>query len=319
MLVAVTLMLTVSCRRENGNGDSLYRQQMREFVQSISLYARGVKPGFLVIPQNGQELLTENGESGGPLVQAYLDAIDGVGREDLFYGFNQDNQPTPASDREYMLGFLGRALSSGKRVLVTDYCWTPTRIDDSYSQNSARGFISFAADHRDLDNIPPYPAVPFSVNGDSVTSLAAARNFLYLINPDSFLGRTAFLNAIRATNYDLLIVDLFWGAAALTAADVDTLKLKNNGGQRLLIAYCSIGEAEDYRYYWQPEWAANPPSWLSEENPDWPGNYRVRYWDPAWQAIIFGNDQSYLKRILDAGFDGVYLDTIDTFEFFEEQ
>ena len=60
-----------------------------------------------------------------------------------------------------------------------------------------------------------------------------------------------------------------------------------------------------------------PPGWLSEENGDWHGNYKVHYWDPEWQEIIFGNAGSYLKKILDAGFDGVYLDIIDAFEFFE--
>ena len=33
--------------------------------------------------------------------------------------------------------------------------------------------------------------------------------------------------------------------------------------------------------------------------------------------IIFGNDESYLHKIIDSGFDGVYLDIIDAFEFFE--
>ena len=84
---------------------------------------------------------------------------------------------------------------------------------------------------------------------------------------------------------------------------------------RLVIAYMSIGEAEDYRYYWEPAWSVNPPSWLETEN--WEGNYKVRYWDSDWQKIIFGNEDSYLKKVLDAGFDGVYLDIIDAFEYFE--
>jgi len=43
----------------------------------------------------------------------------------------------------------------------------------------------------------------------------------------------------------------------------------------------------------------------------------VRYWVAAWQDIVYGNDNSYLKKIRDAGFDGVYLDIIDAFEYFE--
>ena len=36
-----------------------------------------------------------------------------------------------------------------------------------------------------------------------------------------------------------------------------------------------------------------------------------------WQAVIFGDNDAYLNRILAAGFDGVYLDIIDAYEYFE--
>jgi cysteinyl-tRNA synthetase len=36
-----------------------------------------------------------------------------------------------------------------------------------------------------------------------------------------------------------------------------------------------------------------------------------------WQDIIFGDADGYLDRIMNAGFDGVYLDIIDAFEYFE--
>ncbi len=81
----------------------------------------------------------------------------------------------------------------------------------------------------------------------------------------------------------------------------------------------SIGEAEDYRYYWNENWIANPPDWLAGENPDWEGNYKVKYWYSEWQNIIYGNNSSYLKKIIDAGFDGVYLDIIDAYEYFDEK
>ena len=43
----------------------------------------------------------------------------------------------------------------------------------------------------------------------------------------------------------------------------------------------------------------------------------MAYWQPEWKDIIYGNDDSYLKKILDAGFDGVYLDIIDAYERYE--
>ncbi len=116
----------------------------------------------------------------------------------------------------------------------------------------------------------------------------------------------------------VVIVDLFHeGTEELTADDVAALKVKANGARRLVIAYMSIGEAEDYRYYWQQGWKVGSPSWLEKENPAWHGNYIVRYWDEDWQSVIYGNDGSYLRKILNAGFDGVYLDIIDAFEYFE--
>ena len=86
----------------------------------------------------------------------------------------------------------------------------------------------------------------------------------------------------------------------------------------MIISYMSIGEAEDYRFYWQSDWEVGNPVWLDAENPNWKGNYKVRYWDKNWQAIIYGSDGAYLDKIISKGFDGVYLDIIDAFEYFEE-
>jgi cysteinyl-tRNA synthetase len=216
-----------------------------------------------------------------------------------------------------MLGFMNRAELAGLEVLVTDYVWEPASVDDSYQQSATRGYISFAADHRELDNIPAYPAQPFSDNSRDVPSLGDAANFLYLLEPSSFGDKATYLGALAATDFDMVIVDLFFGQEQLTAGEVAAIGAKAGGGERLVIAYMSIGEAEDYRYYWQANWDVNPPSWIEAENPDWPGNYKVRYWESEWQALIYGNDGSYMKRILDSGFDGVYLDIIDAFEFFE--
>jgi len=73
-----------------------------------------------------------------------------------------------------------------------------------------------------------------------------------------------------------------------------------------VLAYFSIGEAEDYRFYF----TTMDKSLLLEENTIWKGNFKVKYWDPRWYQII----DSYLERILKAGFDGVYLDIVDAFE-----
>jgi cysteinyl-tRNA synthetase len=191
-------------------------------------------------------------------------------------------------------------------------------MDDAYEKNNEKGYISFSASHRELNIIPSYPVSIYNENSNVITNLSEIRNFLYLINPEKFATKQAFIDTITATNYDLVIMDLFFhNGDAFTATQVNQLRNKANGGKRLVICYLSIGEAEDYRYYWQAEWSGNPPEWIDAENPDWEGNYKVKYWNNDWQAIIFGNENAYLDKIIAAGFDGAYLDIIDAFEYFE--
>jgi cysteinyl-tRNA synthetase, unknown class len=294
-----------------------YRQEMRNFVQAISTYGRARNAGFIVIPQNGQELVTSNGETDGAPDIDYLDAIDGVGREDLFYGYENDDVVTPQDDQDYMISFLDMCESHGVQVLSTDYCSAPVRMDDSFSRNAAKGYISFAAPERDLNVIPEYPKSPFAENSEDVGSLAEAKNFLYLINPEKYASKSAFISALTGTNYDVIIMDFFFNEQENTLSDLASLRRKPNGGKRLLLAYMSIGEAEDYRYYWQNEWNTNVPEWLEKENPEWRGNYKVRYWHENWQDVFFKGENAYLEKIINAGFDGVYLDIIDAFEYFE--
>lgn len=319
--VMVAVVMTAGCVTDSGDSGTppvVYRTRMRELVESISSWSKGITPSFIIVPQNGNELMTENGEPDGAVDNAYAAALDGMGREDLFFGYDSDDTATPALEIAWMMAFLDVGLNYGKTILVTDYCYTHWKMDSSYTRNMNAGYISFAADHRELDNIPDYPSEPWAVNQNDVTELADARNFLYLIDAGQYGSTEAFISALEETDYDLLIVDLFWNGQQLSSGDVARLGNKKNGGSRLVIAYMSIGEAEDYRYYWQPDWLSNPPVWLGAENPEWAGNYLVEYWNAQWQDIIFGSSDSYLGRIMNCGFDGVYLDKIDSFETWEE-
>lgn len=312
-------LLFCICLVAQGNAQERqnYRQDMRNFVQGISAYAKAIRPNFVVIPQNGQELLTENGEDSGIPVSDYLKAIDAVGREDLFYGYTEENKPTPAPEQKYMMAFLDLARRNSISVLSIDYCTTPKFVEDSYKKNFEKDYISIATT-RELDKIPSYPTTPYHANAQNILKISQAKNFLYLINPSLFSTKEKFLQAVRNTNYDLVVMDLFFRENdPFTLAEITSLKMKQNGGKRMIFSYMSIGEAENYRYYWQKEWLTYPPVWLDKENPNWPGNYKVKYWIAQWQRIIFGISGSYLHRILEAGFDGVYLDIIDAFEYFE--
>jgi cysteinyl-tRNA synthetase len=291
-----------------------YRGAMRQFVQAISAAARKADPSFLVVPQGGAALLTEDGKP----ADDYLKAVDGVGQEEVFYGFNnKDNRNTPKKETDAFLKQLAVARAAGKTVLSIDYAGKKGLIDDAYSRSVAAGFVPFVADRRGLDGIPAYPARPLDENTVDIKTLRDARNFLYVIDGSRFDSREKYLAAMAATNYDLLVIDPFTGGGA-SADDVKPLKAKANGGRRLVLCYVSIGEAEDYRFYWKKGWKPGEPSFVGPENPQWRHNFAVRYWEPAWQGLFVGGKEAYLSRVLAAGFDGIYLDKVDEFEWFEE-
>jgi len=319
-----------------------WRSEMRNFVIAIGDAARKTNPGFQLIVQNAQELVTSDGQSDSPVMSDYLSAIAGTGREDLYFGYAADNKPTPGTISKQLKSLCDIFLQNGKAVLVIDYCTSPAFIDASYTLNRQNGYISFAANRRNLTSIPPQPAEPFNKNDESIEHIAQAKNFLYLINPERFASKDDFISRLAATDYDAFVIDLFFDGKALELSDVKMLQYKKSLARRQVIAYMSIGEAESYRYYWRDEWNKRPkkrkncplgfksderaslqnfertfPEWLKGENPAWKENFKVDYRHPEWQDIIYKGEHSYLQKILDAGFDGVYLDIVDAFEYFE--
>lgn len=320
ILLFASIFIISSCGNddENTDNESGFKQDMREFVIGISEYSKAKNPDFLIIPQNGIELVSTNGDVSGQPNSSYIDAIDANGQEDLFYGYNDDDQATPEEDNAYLRELLDISKNAGNKILVTDYCSTNSKMANSYLENSSAGYISFAANSRELNIIPTFPNPINQENNLVITTISQVKNFLYLINPANYSSKADFISAVNATNYDLLIMDLFFNDnTAFTSSEIAQLKSKANGGKRLVVSYMSIGEAENYRYYWQSAWETNKPAWLDIENPDWEGNYKVKYWNSEWQDIIYGNDNSYLQKILNANFDGVYLDIIDAFEYYE--
>lgn len=162
----------------------------------------------------------------------------------------------------------------------------------------------------------PAPFRPASATGQSpAAALARVSSWGYqLQNLD--------LKAAAASPFDLLVIDYSHDGSDEEALDreaTERLKRGPGGQRRLVYAYISVGEAESYRYYWQSHWRKSPPEWLIGANPDWKENYFVRFWDPQWQRILLGSDDSYIARIAAAGFDGIYLDRCDVYEEIAER
>lgn len=148
--------------------------------------------------------------------------------------------------------------------------------------------------------------------------LSQVKDFLYLLQADN-----VSVSTLADNGFDLVVMDYAKcndAGCEYTMAEIAEIKKGGTSGfEKVVLAYMSIGEAEDYRFYWNTSWQPDNPAWLGPTNPEWAGNYKVRYWMSGWKDIIYGTstgqNRSYLDRIIDQGFDGVYLDIIDAYEY----
>lgn len=101
--------------------------------------------------------------------------------------------------------------------------------------------------------------------------------------------------------YDLAIIQ----TGTLTP---DELAILKESGV-IVVAYLSIGEAEPYR----PWFDRVDQEWVLGENGNW-GSLFVDASQAGWQALML--EQAGL--LLDEGFDGIFLDTVDTVDAFPE-
>ncbi|MEP2775666.1 MAG: MJ1477/TM1410 family putative glycoside hydrolase [Luteolibacter sp.] len=165
----------------------------------------------------------------------------------------------------------------------------------------------------------PAAFAAFFISCLSLCAETSPTSFAYVLQGDSFAkSKAAAVEKLAASEREWIVLDPTYGDdVKWSHADLDAIRKARPG--RKIIAYISIGEAEDYRPYWKKTWLKNgkataaAPSWLGEENPDWKGNFRVRYWQPGWQEIMLPVIADAMKQ----GFDGIYLDIIDGFETWE--
>lgn len=147
---------------------------------------------------------------------------------------------------------------------------------------------------------------------DRMASLSQVDHWFYYLGFDPEDG---VFDAIAASDYDMVVMEPVFTERGNTDFDVSAIveTLHSATDSKLVIAYIDIGQAEDWRTYWQPGWKIGDPGWIVADDPDgWEGNYPVAYWSEEWRSIWLG-EGGYLQQIIDAGFDGVYLDWVEAY------
>lgn len=141
-------------------------------------------------------------------------------------------------------------------------------------------------------------------------------------------GAPQNVDLLVSASHDLLVIDSSRDGTNSGRFTVDEVaRMKDGmGGRSVVVSYISIGEASDFRDYWDKDWTTTgkatgkltdaAPDWLGPVNPDWPEGRKVRYWDADWQNTMFNDKKTGdLDAIVKAGFDAAYLDIIDAYYF----
>ncbi|MBU0641434.1 MAG: endo alpha-1,4 polygalactosaminidase [Planctomycetes bacterium] len=167
---------------------------------------------------------------------------------------------------------------------------------------------------------PPTP-------GDAASTMIALKDVRFWAYQIQGIENDGAIDALVNSAYDLLVLE-----PTNTDRDNPTFDAKSMvsrlhassasvaGKTKLVVAYIDIGEAEDWRYYWQNDWVAptesqlGTPDFMVRPDPDgWAGNYPVAFWDTRWKDILINNTNSMLQKALDDGFDGIYMDWVEAY------
>jgi cysteinyl-tRNA synthetase, unknown class len=306
-------ILLASCKVPEGNlspQKNTYQEEMRLLVQNLSKNAKNIKANFLIIPQNGLELLKNKNIPSS----SYLQAIDGVAAESLFYGYTAVDQENTKTDSDYFQSFLGENIGA-KPVFAIDYCATDKKISSSILINSAKNNKLFITNNKSLSELPN-PNVPLlGENKTDIIKIEDAKNFMVITSLNGY-SKEIILENIANTNFDVVIVNGFYKNEFLTEKDIKALKIKKNGGKRLILAQIDIAIADIKKYYWKTEWNLNLPNFVNKQL-GVAGNFRVNYWQTEWQNILSGNENSIVNNFIKLGFDGAYLTGNETFVWYE--
>jgi hypothetical protein len=234
----------------------------------------------------------------------------------LFFGGRIYGRPTSASRNRALLDLSWALVSEGKRPLAIEYCDEKGQIVEARAKSAKAGVLAYVDRDADkqLGRIPAGP--PWAENAAVINDFSRVRNFLPLLRSESFGTRADWVLALRATNYDLLILDTFWHETeSLTFDQIGTLRYKRIGTDRLVFGTLSLGRARDTRFYWKPEWNFGNPPFLVAADPDDPAQTVVNYWDPMWKEIV----GRYMQGLVDLGVDGVVFDAVDAYLGFEDE
>ncbi len=122
------------------------RQKMRDFIVKLTNYMRLKKPDVGILVQNAEELLDN---------KTYVDAIDGIAKEDLLYGITHREEANKSDDVSESTALLKKAQDQGKKIFVIEYLTRPAFIADAKKRLDSLGFVMYTGPRGLGDMVDP--------------------------------------------------------------------------------------------------------------------------------------------------------------------
>jgi len=304
-----------------------FRRYMRDIVTELGRTAH--KRNMQVLVRNAPELLIKEKVEGfweeqrepgqdhlalGEVFTDYLDAIDGMVVDGLYWGQDKYGVQTEHGAAT-PLHQAAEALRKAKRkTFSVDYAKDPKTVADIRKAAADEKVVDYVDQEGDMSLSSVPHDRPSGENPDHILTLADARNWLPVMQGDKFTTRQMWIDALKETSFDLLVIDPFWRKEGFVKTDVAALKTKPFGSRRLVFARLPVGLASPQRWYWKKEWQAGQPGFLKQPMPEDPSLWMVEYWSDDWKALL----GKYFTGLASLGFDGFLLDAADGFLPFEE-
>ncbi|OAN52268.1 hypothetical protein A6A04_00820 [Paramagnetospirillum marisnigri] len=203
--------------------------------------------------------------------------------------------------------------AEGRNILALDFCPTAAETEAAFRAGARDKAPAFARTGESILDEAPRTHPAFE-NPAEVLTIANVRNWLPVLRSDKFGTKGKFIEALAATNYDLVVVDVAHRSSELLVKnDIARLKYKKLGPRRLVMAIMPIGRAYDWRWYWMKDWDVGNPAFVFAHD-ETPGTFITDTGSGEWRGLL----GKYLAGIMDLGFDGVIFDDVGTYLWFEE-
>ncbi len=305
-----------------------YRANMRDNINMLVTYAKNKNPNFQIILHEPVELLEKSWK------EYDLDMYNTIRMnasltEDPTFLQNKSEKKVPYTpeEKKEMKKFLskidGVALNnlfcSQKKpqnvklpLLSIDKCSGQEAVLEAWQEANGSfvptyAFISneygFGKNNAPINN----------ENSNNIFKIKDAKNFRILIDESKYADKYALLEDMQKNNYDILVINPKFDNNYWTSKEINSLKFKQNGAKRLVIAMVNISEADKTDFYWLKNWKHGTPQWLHGPS-DVDTNKTVTvYWHDDWKQII----SQYFRDVQNVGYDGAFITGIENFLYFE--